>query len=906
MTSSAQLRKLFLDYFRDHGHEVVASSPLVPLNDSTLLFTNAGMVQFKDVFTGKESRDFKRAASSQKCVRAGGKHNDLENVGYTARHHTFFEMLGNFSFGDYFKKDAVRLAWRFLVDVVGLDPGRMWVTVFAGDPGEGIPADEEAARLWQSEAGVRPERILRLGKKDNFWAMGETGPCGPCSEIHYHVSDELPCHEPGGCKQVACDCDRYIEVWNLVFMQFERDAAGKLTPLPAPSIDTGMGLERLTTLVQGKTSNFDCDLFRPLLERMAGIAGTTYGQDADTDVSLRVVADHARATAFLMADGVQPSNEGRGYVLRRIMRRAVRHGSKLGVEQPFLHQVCQAVVEQMGEAYPELRDQRALIEKATIQEEETFRRTLGQGMRLLAREIEARKAAGERSLPGKLVFDLQTRDGFPPDLTALIAREQGLGVDEAGYQAEWVRHQEVSAGGLGLEGVDDVFKALLAEHGPSQFTGHEALEGEGQVLALLAFDTLVDDKGQARVSGRRPLARAEAGQTVEALISPSPFYGETGGQVGDQGALSGPDGLRAAVLDTQRPLGALLVHSLRVEQGSLRPGQRVELRVDGERRQRIRLNHSATHLLQAALRAVLGAHVNQKGSLVSPERLRFDFSHFSPVSREELRVVEGRVNALVRENLPIEVRETDLDQARQAGATMLFGEKYGERVRMVRMGPASLELCGGTHAARTGDVGLFQIVSEGGVQAGVRRIEALTGPGALERAQQAEEALQRAAAHLRCSPAQVAERLEALVERERKLAKELERLKTELATRGESTSSSEQGQVLEGKRILVTHRVGVPMAALREVAEKLRDQEPKYDFVMVASEQDGKLIAVTTASAATAGALPAGEVLKAFFKEVGGKGGGRPDFAQGGGGDPAKFDPGKTYELIRSILQKKK
>jgi len=904
--SGAELRAEFLRYFEGHDHTVCTSYPLVPPNDPTLLFTNAGMVQFKDVFTGKERRDFRRAASSQKCVRAGGKHNDLENVGYTARHHTFFEMLGNFSFGDYFKKDAVRFGWEFLVDVVGLDPARLWVTVFEGDRAEGIPADEEAERLWRSEAGVRPERILRFGKKDNFWSMGETGPCGPCSEIRYHVGDDQPCHEPGGCKAVGCDCDRYIEIWNLVFMQFDRDAAGKLSPLPAPSIDTGMGLERLAALVQGKTSNFDSDLFRPLLERMAGIARTAYGRAPEADVSLRVVADHARATAFLMADGVLPSNEGRGYVLRRIMRRAVRHGSKLGVEEPFLHQVCLAVVEQLGGAYPELGAQRALIEKATVQEEETFRRTLGNGLRLLTREIEARRDGPERVLPGRLVFDLQTRDGFPPDLTAVIAREHGLGIDEAAYQAEFARHQEVSAGGLGMEGVDDLWKALLAEHGPAVFSGYDALEGEGQVLALVAFDTRTDDKGQPRPVDRRPIERAEAGQTVEALVSPSPLYGETGGQVGDRGRLDGEGGLEAEVLDVQRPLGSLLVHTVRVERGALARGQRVRLRVDAERRQHTRLNHSATHLLQAALRAALGAHVNQKGSFVSPDRLRFDFSHFAPLAAEELRDVERRVNALVRENLPIEAREAGIEDARRAGATMLFGEKYGERVRMVRMGEASLELCGGTHAARTGDVGLFKIVSEGGVQAGVRRIEALTGPGALAHLQALEGWVEAAAAHLRTSPEKLPERASALVDRERRLSRELEHLKTELAARGEASSDPEEGRLIEGKRILVTRRSGVPMSALREVAEKLRDQEPKQDFVMVASEQDGKLISVTTANAATAPLLPAGEVLKAFFKQVGGKGGGRPDFAQGGGGDPGLFDRDKTYALIGDLLQKKK
>jgi len=879
--SSQEIRSEFLRYFEENGHKVCPSYPLVPPNDPTLLFTNAGMVQFKDVFTGKEKRDFKRAASSQKCVRAGGKHNDLENVGFTARHHTFFEMLGNFSFGDYFKKDAVRFGWEFLVDWMKLPEDRLWVTVFGGDEKENLPADDEAAELWQSEVGVSRDRILRFGKADNFWSMGEVGPCGPCSEIHYDQGDSVPCNQPGECQGIACECDRYLEVWNLVFMQFERDADGVLSPLPAPSIDTGMGLERLAALLQGVNSNYKTDLFIPLIERMGEIAGVKLGARPETDTSLRVIADHARATAFLMADGVLPSNEGRGYVLRRIMRRAIRHGNKLGVEDLFFHDICLGVVEMMSAAYPELREQQTLIEKAARLEEETFRRTLTNGLKILKKEIAALQENNQTVLPGKLVFDLQTRDGFPPDLTGVIAKEHGLTVDEATRLKAFEHHQQISAGSLGLEGVNPVYQEALNKVGPTEFTGYEGTEGEGKVQFIIK-----PEKG---------------GETLEAIISPTPFYGETGGQVGDTGKISA-NGFRAEVLHASRPLPDLIVHRIKIAEGQLKVGDRVKLSVDSERRQAIRLNHSATHLLQAALRKVLGRHVNQQGSMVAPDRFRFDFPHFAPMTPEEIREVEIDVNRRIRENLPVEVSFTDVEGARKAGATMLFGEKYGERVRMVRMGD-SLELCGGTHSDRTGDIGVFKIVSEGSIKAGVRRIEAVTGAEAVRRFQKASETLGMVVDALKIPPEQLLDRIQALFARERKLNKEIEGLKQLAATAGAGTDPAAGAKEIAGVKVLATRASGIQLSGLRDFADRLRDKLGTA-VVLAFAEDRGKLSAVCSVSKDLTKRLRAGDLLKQVFQITGGKGGGRPDFAQGGGGDPAKTDQAISgfYSLVEQAL----
>ncbi len=913
MFSSSEIRSRFLKYFQSQGHRIVPSYPLVPPNDPTLLFTNAGMVQFKDIFTGKEKSDFRRATSSQKCLRAGGKHNDLENVGYTARHHTFFEMLGNFSFGDYFKRDAIRFAWEFLTGVVKLPRDRLYATVFGGDTDERLPADDEAVEYWRTEAGTRPERILRFGKKDNFWSMGDTGPCGPCSEILFDQSDRVPCTVASGCRGPGCDCDRYIEIWNLVFMQFERKADGTLIKLPAPSIDTGMGLERLCAILQGVTSNYDTDLFIPLTREMARLAGVKVGANQDTDVSLRVIADHARAGAFLLADGVLPSNEGRGYVLRRIMRRAIRHGSKLGVNEPFFHQVCLKVVEIMGAAYPELTSQQALIEQASKQEEETFRRTLDNGMRLLLKEVEQRRSNPIKILPGKLIFDLQTRDGFPPDLTAVIAKEQGFEIDQAGYQHAWEQHQEVSGRGLGLSGVDDVFKRLLTEHGPTVFTGYEKLEDDGVVLALLEIREEKDEKGRLQIVERRPVETANTDKIVEVIVNRTPFYGESGGQVGDTGSLtvdSSP--CRAEVEDSYRPLPDLTVHRVRIITGNLRHGDRVHLTVDAERRQSIRLNHSATHLLQAALRQVLGAHINQKGSLVAPERLRFDFSHFAPLSDEELQRVEAAVNARIRQNSSIQVAVTTIADARTHGATMLFGEKYSEKVRMVRMGD-SLELCGGTHSERTGDIGLFLIENQSAVQTGVRRIEAVTGVGAVKRIQKMKNIVHEAEVALKVPEAQVLERLKVLIERERKLGKEVDLLKTQVnlaanvsahsTVEGNLEVSHPEPRVIAGVKVLYTKTKGIELASLRAFVDQSRDKLGG-GVVLASAEEDGRLSLVCSVSKELTDRVSASDVLKAMFSITGGRGGGRADFAQGGGGDPALLEKAiKTfYERVSVAL----
>ncbi len=891
--SADQIRAEFLRYFEEHDHKVCASYPLVPPNDPTLLFTNAGMVQFKDVFTGQEKKDFSRAVSSQKCVRAGGKHNDLENVGYTTRHHTFFEMLGNFSFGDYFKRDAIRFGWEFLTETMGLDPDRMWVSVFEGDSEKSLPADDEAAGIWSDEIGVPAGRILRFGKKDNFWSMGDTGPCGPCSEIHYDQGEEVPCTEEGECRGLACECDRYLEVWNLVFMQFNRGAGGELTPLPAPSIDTGMGLERLAVVVQGVRSNYDTDLFTPLLDRMGEIAGTPYGSGPEADVSLRVVADHARATAFLMSDGVLPSNEGRGYVLRRIMRRAIRHGAKLGVSDLFFHQVCLEVVRRMSATFPELANNAGLIEKAARLEEETFRRTLDNGLRLLNREIEQLKGKGASVLPGKLVFDLKTRDGFPTDLTAVIAAEHGMSIDQDAYFKEWKKHQEISSGDLGIEGIDEIFRQVLADCGPTDFSGYEETEGQGEVQAIMA--------SEERSNDRRTVEEASAGQTVEVVVSPTPFYGETGGQIGDTGRMTSDTGLTARVVDARRPLPELIVLEVRIESGSLARGDRVALSVDDERRRRIRLNHSATHLLQTALRRVLGDHVNQKGSLVAPDRLRFDFSHFASMTHDEIQRVEREVNDLVRRNLPVEVIETDMEGARKAGATMLFGEKYDDLVRMVRMGEDSLELCGGTHAGRSGDIGQLAILSEGAVQAGVRRIEAVTGPGAVAHVQKTTDQLRAAAAVLKTTPARLAERTRSLVERERMLSRQVEELKQKLAFAGGGRDPTAEAREIAGVKVLATRVEGIELSGLRDFADQLRDRLGG-GIVLAAAEEGGKMSTVCTVARDLTGKVKAGELLKAFFERTGGRGGGRPDFAQGGGGDPAKLP--EAIEAFYPMVEK--
>ena len=856
---SAELRAAFLDFFKGHGHTIVPSSSLVPGNDPTLLFTNAGMVQFKDVFLGKDVRGYVRAASSQRCVRAGGKHNDLENVGYTARHHTFFEMLGNFSFGDYFKRDAIRYAWEFVTgpEWLGIDPARLMVTVYH--------TDDEAYDLWHTVVGLPKDRIVRIGDKpgggsDNFWQMGETGPCGPCTEIFYDHGPGIPGGPPGS---DDADGDRWIEIWNLVFMQFDRSADGTLTPLPKPSVDTGMGLERVAAVMQHVHSNYEIDLFRGLIRAAAEATGTT---DLGAS-SLKVIADHIRATAFLIADGVQPSNEGRGYVLRRIMRRAIRHGFMLGQRRPFFHRLVAALEQEMGAAYPELTRQRAHIERVILQEEERFAETLTQGMALLD---EAIAGLGGREIPGETVFKLYDTYGFPVDLTNDIAREKGLTLDEAGFEAA-MEAQRTRARAASKFGVD--LRAGVSVDGETRFTGYELERGTGRVVALFR--------------GNQPVELLGAGDDGQVVLDATPFYAESGGQVGDRGTL-GAGGARFAVADTQK-LGKAHLHVGRVEAGTLKVGDTVEAVVDHARRQATRLNHTATHLLHAALRQVLGTHVTQKGSLVSPERLRFDFAHPSAVTPEELREIERLVNAEVRANAAAETRLMKYDDAVAAGAMALFGEKYEDEVRVLRVGDFSTELCGGTHASRAGDIGFFRIVGEGGVAAGVRRIEAVTGEGALGHVVETDQKLREVAGAIKATRDDVEDKVRQLVERARRLEKEVAQLKDRLAS-GQGRDLASDAVGVGGAKVLATTIEGADVAALRNAVDQLKGKLGSAVIVLGSVDAAGKAVLIAGVTPDLTAKVKAGELANFVAAQVGGKGGGRPDLAQAGGTQPENLD----------------
>jgi alanyl-tRNA synthetase len=875
--TAAQVREAFLRYFEKRGHTRVPSSSLVPANDPTLLFTNAGMVQFKDVFTGREKRDYLRATSSQKCVRAGGKHNDLDNVGFTARHHTFFEMLGNFSFGDYFKADAVAFAWDLVTRELGIPAARLAATVFVGD--KRIPGDEEAFGLWRKQ-GLPEERIQRLGEKDNFWAMGDTGPCGPCSEIHFHQGDDFPCAEEAAgrpCLGVACDCDRWLEIWNLVFMQFERrEKDGPLLPLPRPSIDTGAGLERIAAVVEGVQSNYDTDLFRPLLQRAAELSGKTYGRDAADDASMRVIADHSRATAFLISDGVQPSNEGRGYVLRRIMRRAIRHGARLGLEEPFLDKTVERVIALMEPAFAELRENRSFVLQATRYEEESFRRTLDRGLRLIDEEIAKVRASGGKALPGEVVFFLHGTHGFPWDLTQLIAREHGLDIDEVGYKKLMAIEQERgSFGGSGDRAIADLWPQLREKLGKdTEFLGYQGAGevGDGRVVALLTEG--------------REVQEATAPARLEVVTDKTPFYGESGGQVGDTGRLERGDGTaRALVLDAQRPVSGLVVHQVQLEKGTLKVGDTVHLVVDGDRRNSIRRNHSATHLLHRALKLVLGDHVKQAGSVVAPDHLRFDYAHFQAPTSAEMERVEDLVNAWIRENADATTRVMALDEAKAAGAVALFGEKYGHQVRVVSVHPETTELCGGTHVRRSGDIGLFKITSESSIASGVRRIVALTGSGALAWVRELEHEMRRAAEVLRTSPKELVKRVEATQKRLKELERRAETV--ELTTGPGAGDVLSQVREVNGIKVLATRVEPADAKRYRGLADQYRDRL-KSGVVVVWGQKDGKgLVLVAATKDLVAKGLSAGDLVREVARETGGAGGGKADLAQAGGGDPA-------------------
>ncbi|HEA5321447.1 TPA: alanine--tRNA ligase [Escherichia coli] len=855
--STAEIRQAFLDFFHSKGHQVVASSSLVPHNDPTLLFTNAGMNQFKDVFLGLDKRNYSRATTSQRCVRAGGKHNDLENVGYTARHHTFFEMLGNFSFGDYFKHDAIQFAWELLTSEkwFALPKERLWVTVYE--------SDDEAYEIWEKEVGIPRERIIRIGDNkgapyasDNFWQMGDTGPCGPCTEIFYDHGDHIWGGPPGSPEE---DGDRYIEIWNIVFMQFNRQADGTMEPLPKPSVDTGMGLERIAAVLQHVNSNYDIDLFRTLIQAVAKVTGAT---DL-SNKSLRVIADHIRSCAFLIADGVMPSNENRGYVLRRIIRRAVRHGNMLGVKETFFYKLVGPLIDVMGSAGEDLKRQQAQVEQVLKTEEEQFARTLERGLALLDEELA--KLSGD-TLDGETAFRLYDTYGFPVDLTADVCRERNIKVDEAGFDAamEEQRRRAREASGFGAD-----YNAMIRVDSASEFKGYDHLELNGKVTALF-----VDGKSVDAIN---------AGQEAVVVLDQTPFYAESGGQVGDKGELKGAN-FSFAVEDTQK-YGQAIGHIGKLAVGSLKVGDAVQADVDEARRARIRLNHSATHLMHAALRQVLGTHVSQKGSLVNDKVLRFDFSHNEAMKPEEIRAVEDLVNAQIRRNLPIETNIMDLEAAKAKGAMALFGEKYDERVRVLSMGDFSTELCGGTHASRTGDIGLFRIISESGTAAGVRRIEAVTGEGAIATVHADSDRLSEVAHLLKGDSNNLADKVRSVLERTRQLEKELQQLKEQAAAQ-ESANLSSKAIDVNGVKLLVSELSGVEPKMLRTMVDDLKNQLGST-IIVLATVAEGKVSLIAGVSKDVTDRVKAGELIGMVAQQVGGKGGGRPDMAQAGGTDAA-------------------
>ena len=845
---SADIRAAFLNYFAEHGHAIVPSSPLVPGNDPTLLFTNAGMVQFKDVFLGLDSRPYTRATSSQRCVRAGGKHNDLENVGYTARHHTFFEMLGNFSFGDYFKKDAIHFAWEFLTQTMRMPAEKLWVTVYQDD--------DEAADIWLKEIGVDPKRFTRIGDKpggkqyesDNFWSMGDTGPCGPCTEIFYDHGPQVP---------------GYIEIWNLVFMQYNRSKEGDMTPLPKPSVDTGMGLERLAAVMQGVHSNYEIDLFVHLIE---AAAKATHTKDLHNN-SLKVIADHIRSCSFLICDSVVPSNEGRGYVLRRIIRRAIRHGHKLGMNKPFFHKLVATLQQEMGEAYPELTKNQDMITRVLLQEEERFAETLDQGMQILDEAIAGLKG---KQIPGEVVFKLYDTYGFPADLTADVARERNLSIDEAGFDKAMTAQRERARASKAFA-ID--YSKTIDVKTATAFTGYEQVSGEAEVIAIYK-------DGQTA-------AALNAGESGMIILNQTPFYAESGGQVGDTGLLAGQSG-KFIVQDTQKQGNDVFGHMGTLEAGTIEVGEKLTAHIDSARRQAIKYNHSATHLMHAALRKILGEHVTQKGSLVDAERLRFDFSHFEPINAGQLQAIEELVNAQIRENHPVETKLMSQDEAMQSGAMALFGEKYGETVRVLRMGDFSMELCGGTHVARTGDIGVFKITNETGIAAGVRRIEAVTGEGALHWIAQEEAQLGSIAELVKGSRDDAVDKVKQLIERSRQLEKELQQLKGKLASSAGSDLAA-QAQEINGIKVLAAKLEGADVATLRSTLDQLKNKLGAA-AVVLASVNNDKVSLVAGVTKEETKQIKAGDLVNAVAQQVGGKGGGRPDMATAGGSNPAALD----------------
>ncbi len=858
---SKKIRQLFLDFFKEKGHEVLPSSPLIPKDDPSLLFTNAGMVQFKSVFLGHEPRPYKRAVTVQKCLRAGGKHNDLENVGRTARHHTFFEMLGNFSFGDYFKKEASEWAWEFLTERAGLPAEKLLVTVYE--------KDDQAAEIWEKDVGVSPDRIFRLGTKDNFWQMGDTGPCGPCSEILIDQGTELGCGKPD-CK-VGCDCDRYLEIWNLVFMQYSRDSSGELTPLPEPSIDTGMGIERLSAVLQGKVNNFDSDLFIPVIKHVEDISGEKYGGDSSNNVSMRVIADHIRTAAFALSEGLMPSNEGRGYVLRRIIRRAARHGFMLGIESPFLYKVLDTVYEVMDGPYPELVENTQANRKVLKFEEERFAHTLSSGLSILDELMDKIKSSGEDTIPGPEIFKLYDTFGFPLDLARDIAEDNGLKIDEQGFTGEMeLQKTRARASWVGAkEEVSGAYREIGKLVGSTEFIGYETLQTDSVIPALIKDGNSEEE--------------ATEGEDVEIVLDRTPFYGESGGQVGDRGDIK-TDRLKIEVRDT-RNINNMQVHICTVKKGKAVRGMAVQASVDKDRRLSIKRNHTATHLLHAALKTVLGDHIKQAGSLVTPERLRFDFSHFFAMDDREIGEVEDIVNEKIIANMPVDVTEKSIDEAISGGVTALFGEKYGERVRVVRAGDFTAELCGGTHCRATGDIGLFKIISEGSVAAGVRRIEALTGFPALEYGKSRENELRKTAGLLKVNELMVFEKVEKALDDLKQSEKELEKIRHGALT-GNAAAIIKKAVEIDDVKVIAHKTDGLDIKALRSLADKLKNKIGS-GVIILGSAFNGHAYYVSAVTKDLVPRFNAGEILKAV---TGGKGGGRPDMAQGGTKDVQGID----------------
>jgi alanyl-tRNA synthetase len=872
---SKDIRKAFLDYFSSRGHEAVRSSSLIPRNDPTLLFTNAGMVQFKSVFLGEEKRSYTKAVSCQKCLRAGGKHSDLENVGHTSRHHTFFEMLGNFSFGDYFKKDAILFGWELLTGIFKLPKDRLWVSVYEND--------DEAEKLWKDLTGIPSDRIVRLGAKDNFWQMGDTGPCGPCSEIIIDRGEHVGCGS-SGCR-VGCDCDRFLELWNLVFMQYSRDESGNLTPLPKPSIDTGMGLERISAVLQGKLNNFDTDLFMPLISAITAIANTTYGKGVESDTSIRVIADHIRAISFLLSEGLMPSNEGRGYVLRRIIRRAARHAKLLGINEAVLYKFIGPLTDLMGDAYPELLDERDRAANVLKIEEERFSRTLEQGMKIIDGVIADAKKAGLKSVPGDEIFKLYDTYGFPIDLARDIASDNNLILDEDGFHREMeMQRERARASWVGEEeAVSSIYRELLSEIGKTEFDGYDTMQTESVVKAILKEGKVVKE--------------ASKDEEVEVFLDRTPFYGESGGQVGDTGVMTS-DGFRAFVADTKKVIEGLHSHIIKIKDGKLRVWDRVTCRVDARRRKAIMSNHTATHLLQASLRNIIGEHVKQAGSLVAPDRLRFDFTHFFPISRDEIRSIEDIVNHKVLENINVEISVMDIKDAVASGATALFGEKYGETVRVVKVPGFSSELCGGTHCRATGDIGPFVIVSEGSVASGIRRIEALTGISALDYFRKEEEELRKISDMLKTEKPR--ERVEKLLADMKEMERQAERLKGRAASES-SAALIEKAMDIGGTKVISCRVDDLEKKDLRVLADNLRDKLGS-GVIVLASTVNGEAAFLSMVTKDLTKKIKAGEILKKVAEIAGGRGGGKPEMAEGGTKDIAKLD--KALEAVYDMVKK--